>query len=152
MTENPVSRRERLLLDEIVDHLIPGNREKSIPGAGEAGVAGYLVQVATERSDFDIALRGLLTRAEGLDSGINPANIRRLEREMPEEFIEVLTETYKGYYSLPELRAKVGVGAHPVHPKGYEVARESAELLDSLTEPVRARGPIYRDSGAVGDG
>ncbi len=152
MIENPVSQRERLLLAEIVNHLIPGNHERNVPGAGEVGVADYLVRVSTGRSEFDIALRRLLARAKGLDGGINPANIRRLEREMPKEFTEVLTETYKGYYSLPDMRIKVGVGAHPVHPKGYEVAPESAELLDSLTEPVRARGPIYRDSGAVGDG
>jgi len=152
MAGNPISRERRPLLDEILDQLIPGNHGRSIPGAGEIGIADHLDRVATERPGFDIALRRLLAGAEGLEGGMDPTNIRQLEQTMPREFIEVLTETYKGYYSLPHVRTKVGVNAQPVHPKGYEVAQESAELLDGLTEPVRSRGPIYRDPRTVGGG
>ncbi len=152
MAENPISQERHLLLNEILDQLIPGNHGKSIPGAGEIGIADHLNRLAKERPEFYVALRRLLALAEGLEGGMDPANIRKLERAMPREFIEVLTETYKGYYSLPHMRTKVGVNTQPVHPKGYEVAQESAELLDGLTEPVRARGPIYRDPRNVGGG
>ena len=152
MAGNSLSQEKRLLLNRILDQLIPGNPERDIPGAGEIGVADYLFRTAKGKPEFDAVLRRLLARAEGLEGDIDPTRIGQLERAMPHEFIQVLTETYKGYYSLPDMRSKVGVGAHPIHPKGYEVAPESAELIDGLTEPVRARGPIYRDLGVVGDG
>jgi acetyl/propionyl-CoA carboxylase alpha subunit len=38
-----------------------------------------------------------------------------------------------------------GVGAHAVHPKGYDVLRESDEFMESLTAPVLARGKFFRD-------
>ncbi len=150
MTDNSLLRKERLLLASILDQLVPGNRERDIPGAGEIGVADYLTDVAVRRPDFEASLRRLLDRAAGLAEGIDPGSVRLLEQAIPNEFREVLTETYKGYYSRPEMRAKVGVGAHPVHPSGYAVARESAEFMDSLTEPVRARGAYYRDPRDTG--
>lgn len=143
---------ERHLLGSILDQLVPGSRERNIPGAGEIGVADYLARVAARRPGFDAAVKRLLARASELADGIDPDAICQLERTMPIEFAELLTETYKGYYSRPDMRAKVGVGAHPVHPSGYEVDQESAEFLDSLIEPVRARGPFYRDPGAAGGG
>ena len=152
MVDMSMPPKERRLLDSILDQLVPGSRERNIPGAGEIGVADHLARVAARRPGFDAALRRMLARPSGSADGIDTDTIRQLERAMPIEFAELLTETYKGYYSRPDMRAKVGVGAHPVHPSGYDVARESAEFLDSLTEPVRARGPFYRDPGTEGGG
>ncbi|MDE0523849.1 MAG: hypothetical protein OXH79_18035 [Boseongicola sp.] len=152
MADFPMSPKERHLLDSILDQLIPGSCERNIPGAGEIGVADYLAHVAARRSRFDAALRRLLARASELTDGIDSDAIRRLEQSMPIEFAELLTESYKGYYSRPDMRAKVGVGAHPAHPSGYEVAQESAEFMGSLIEPVRARGPFYRDPSIAGGG
>ena len=69
-----------------------------------------------------------------------------VEAELPEEFSKLLVLTYMAYYSRPEIRALFGVGEHPVHPKGYDVNRETPELMDTLTAPVRARGKVYRDA------
>ncbi|MCY4192643.1 MAG: hypothetical protein OXD36_09345 [Rhodobacter sp.] len=150
MADISMPPKERRLLDSILDQLVPGSREKSIPGAGEIGVADYLAGVATRRPDFGAALRRLLARASGLGDRVDPVAVRQLERAMPKEFADLLTETYKGYYSRPDMRAKVGVGAHPVHPSGYEVAQESAGFIEGLVEPVRARGPFYRDPDIAG--
>ena len=150
MVDISMPPEERRLLDSILNQLVPGSRERNIPGAGEIGVADYLASVAARRPEFDAALRRLLSRMSGLAGCIDTGAVRQLERAMPKEFAELLTETYKGYYSRPDMRAKVGVGAHPVHPSGYEVAQESAEFMDSLIEPVRARGPFYRDPGTAG--
>ena len=150
MADISLPPKERLLLDSILDQLVPGSCERNIPGAGEIGVADHLASVAAHRPDFDAALRRLLARAAALADQVDPAAVRQLERAMPQEFADLLTETYKGYYSRPDMRAKVGVGAHPVHPSGYEVAQESAEFMDGLTEPVRARGPFYRDPSTAG--
>ncbi|WP_299641502.1 hypothetical protein [uncultured Ruegeria sp.] len=135
----------RNLLDTILDVLIPANLDRNIPAAGELGVAGYVTETAAQNPALNRALVTLLARAGNLAGGISPFTVRQIETEMPTEFRLLLTETYKGYYSRPDMRAKIGVGAHPVHPIGYPVARETPDLLDELTAPVRARGPVFRD-------
>jgi hypothetical protein len=136
---------DRITLDAILDQLIPANPDRGIPSAGAVGVAAYLSGVAARNDDFAMQVRALLTRTAPLAGDIPPTVVRQLETDMPEAFRALLTEAYKGYYSRPDIRAKVGVGAHPVHPKGYAVAPEPPELLESLTAPVRARGPNFRD-------
>ena len=49
-----------------------------------------------------------------------------------------------GYYSRPDIRTLFGPSSNPVHPDGYDVSRESPELMAELTEPVRRRGSLYR--------
>ncbi|WP_299664476.1 hypothetical protein [uncultured Ruegeria sp.] len=132
-------------LDAILDVLIPANHGRGIPAAGELGVAAFVTEAAACNPALKSALVTLLTRAGNMADGISPCTVRQLETAMPEEFRLLLTETYKGYYSRPDMRAKVGVGSHPVHPAGYEVASESPALLSELTAPVRARGPVFRD-------
>ncbi|MFA3918471.1 hypothetical protein [Ruegeria hyattellae] len=132
-------------LDAILDVLIPANPGRNIPAAGELGVATFVTEAAAHAPFFKSALVALLSRAGELSDDVTPDTVQQLESELPEAFKLLLVETYKGYYSRPDMRAKVGVGAHPVHPAGYEVARETPELLNELTAPVRARGPVFRD-------
>lgn len=133
------------LLNAILDQLIPPNPSKNIPGAGELGVAGYLNDQAMHDIRVRTSIETLLLRAAQLADEVSPSFVRQLETELPGSFAVLLSETYKGYYSRPDMREKVGVGAHPVHPQGYAVAPEPAGLIDDLTAPVRARGPVYRD-------
>jgi len=50
-----------------------------------------------------------------------------------------------GYYSRADMRAKLGLANHAVHPTGYRVDGEGQELLDFLTAPVRNRGKVFLD-------
>jgi len=136
---------ETILLCAILDQLIPANREREVPGAGELGVAHFLSEVASKDCQFGNQVTSLLRVAQTSADGVTTDLVRQLETDLPDAFAALLTETYKGYYSRPDIRAKVGVGGHPVHPLGYEVARETPELMDELTAPVRARGPVFRD-------
>ena len=138
---------DRTRLDAILDQLIPANPAKGIPAAGDFGTGGYVEEQAQRDEDLGTALATLLKRAGELaDGGITPSVVRQLETELPTEFSKLLVTTYMGYYSRPEIRALVGVGAHPVHPLGYAVAPEPPELIAALTAPVRARGKAYRDA------
>ena len=84
---------------------------------------------------------------------VSPTFVRQLQDSKPSEFESLLTETYKSYYSRPDIREKLGLSAHAVHPTGYDVTKESAELLDALTDPVRPSGPIFFDpTGGTTDG
>ena len=83
---------------------------------------------------------------EALSRADKIAALERIEAAQPEAFATLVRLTYMGYYSRPDTRPLFGVGAHPVHPQGYPVARESAALLAEMTASVRARGKAYRDA------
>ena len=74
------------------------------------------------------------------------ATLKRVEAAQGQDFETLVRLTYMGYYSRPDTRPYVGVGAHPIHPHGYPVDRESDAMMDELSAPVRARGKAYRDA------
>ena len=136
---------EAARLDAILDELIPANPQRDIPAAGAAGVAHFLSDKAQADAGFHATVSSLLRLATDMADKVTTDLVRQLEKQAPDDFQMLLTETYKGYYSRPDMRVKFGVGAHPVHPQGYDVERESAEILTELTAPVVARGPVFRD-------
>ena len=139
------SSKEVSLMVQILDQLIPPNSDKAIPGAGELGVWEFIQQSARNDVAFNDQVTALLNLVQGLSDGISPHLVRQLENELPQSFQALVIETYKGYYSRPDIRTKLGIGEHPVHPRGYDVSPETPEMLDRLTAPVTARGAIYRD-------
>lgn len=136
--------QERALLNAILDELIPRNPARDIPGAGELGLASFLLECAAKDEGFHATMRIVLDRAA--DGSVK--DVRRIEAETPYAFAQLLEQSYKGYYSRADTRVKLGIGAHPPHPEGYEVAPESSKLMKKLTAPVRARGRFYRDAPA----
>ena len=136
---------ERRLLDSILDQLIPANPDRNIPAAGELGVADFISVELASTPGLRKAVAALLDGASRAGTAMSPALVSQLEADYPAEFLSLLTITYKGYYSRPDMRELVGVGSHPVHPDGYQVAAESPGLIDKLTAPVRHRGACYRD-------
>ncbi|MBX3582823.1 MAG: hypothetical protein KF810_13090 [Rhizobiaceae bacterium] len=148
MMETIWTHEDNTQLEAILDLLIPANIERGIPGAGEARVASYLSVVASRNAKFAGQVRTLLASVSGTIHDITPEKMHQLETTVPDAFRALLTETYKGYYSRPDMRAHVGVGIHPVHPNGYAVLPEDPALLDELTAPVRARGTVFRDPTA----
>lgn len=149
--------KERQLLDAILDELIPPRQDGSIPGAGALGVADFLPSAHAYASDPVGAVKSVLAIVEAKIDGFSdlpPANrvaiLKSVEAEEPEAFATLTRLTYMGYYSRADIRPHFGVGAHPVHPMGYPVEQESADLMDALTEPVRKRGKAYRDAPETG--
>ena len=137
------SADERNLLTAILDVLIPPNAARAIPGGGALGVADFLGAVAKQDAQFRTQITALLNMAQAATDGVSAELVRQLEAEHPDAFTALLTETYKGYYSRPDMRAKFGVGAHPVHPLGYDVPPESPELMETLTAPGARTGAHF---------
>ena len=139
------SEKEKKILSEILDELIPANPDKKIPSAGQLGVVSFIFEVASKtpklQDDIKLVLKWVISKADK----ISPCLVRKLEKENPNAFVSLLTETYKGYYSRPDIRQKFGLSKKPVHPSGYLVVSESNDYLAQITDTVRARGPIYRD-------
>ena len=132
-------------LIDILNHLIPANAELGIAAGGGAGTVRYLL---TEAIDKDPQLRGSIDLILGATSGktITVELLQSVESDHPQAFQTLLTETYKGYYSQSPVRGALGLSPQPVHPAGYAVTAEPADLLAELTAPVKDRGRCYRDT------
>jgi hypothetical protein len=140
-----VKKAEKEILNNILDQLIPANEQKKIPSAGDIDIAAFIIERASKNTALEKDIASIVLFAQSEAGKTSPSFVRQLQRRMPLEFGSLLTETYKGYYSRPDMREKLGLAAHAVHPMGYTVTKESQELLDALTEPVRKRGPIFLD-------
>ena len=136
---------EKKILNKILDQLIPANEQKKIPGAGQLDVGAFII----ERMAKNLALKNKITKivfiAQSEADKISPGFVRHLEKNNSDEFSSLLTETYMGYYSRADMREKLGLANHAVHPTGYPVDGEGQELLDTLTAPVRNRGKVFLD-------
>ena len=156
MTDTPMwNDRQRALLDAILEQVIPANGARGVPSAASLGLANYLTAAASQDPALATMFGAVLARTEALaDAAGVPfdaleeerrvAVIRQLEQAELVSFGALLRHTYMGYYSRPDIRALFGPSESPVHPDGYDVSRESPELMAELTEPVRRRGPLYR--------
>lgn len=142
---NHLTQHELQLLDQILDQLIPANPQKGIPSAGVFGVGEFIISKAEQDKDASNALSEILSNADSIGGKVNVAMVSQLEANCASSFSTLLTLTYMGYYSRPQIRSLVGVGSWPVHPGGYEVPVESDDLIEKLTAPVRERGRAYRD-------
>jgi hypothetical protein len=140
-----LTQTEMAILNNILDQLIPANKKRELPSAGKLEVAAFIVQRAIKNPALKKDIASIVRYAQSKADKVSPSFVRQLQENKPSEFESLLTETYKGYYSRPDIREKLGLSAHAVHPQGYDVRKESEEFLDALTEPVRRRGPIFLD-------
>jgi len=120
--------RQRKLIADILNELVPASADRRVPAAGELGVADFLFSTASVLERKHLASLAVL--AERLSEDPDATSLPKLlEAEAPEAFRTLLTLTYKGYYSRPGIRPLFGLSERPVHPSGYGVALESDELL-----------------------
>lgn len=142
--------------DAILNQIIPPNAERRIPGAGEIDVAAFVGSaIAGNSGSAELFATGLARVSEmaadaggafeTLSASSQVEILREVERSHSAFFAEMIRTVYMGYYSRPDIRARLGLAATPVQPTGYTVAPEPPELLAELTAPVRARGEIFRD-------
>ena len=139
------TQQNRALLDDILDQLIPANPAKGIPSAGAFGVGDFIAARALEDDSVCAALQALLAAASSIDGNVSVETVRQLEANCATPFADLVRLTYMGYYSRPKIRSLVGLGSWPVHPKGYDVPVEPADMLEKLTAPVKERGQAYRE-------
>lgn len=146
-----LTQEDNTLFLAVLDEIIPAGGVRRMPSAGVKAVAEGVLS-ATAYSEHPMKTVTLLL--ETLKAGVTGfgtlstqdrvAALKAVEARHPAEFKELVRLTYMAYYSRPEIRPMLGVGAHPVHPDGYGVERESDALMKELTAPVRARGTAYR--------
>lgn len=156
-TREPLwSEGECILLNSLLDEIIPSSEDGRIPPGGALLVTDFITDKAREEPGlYELITSGL----RQLNSLINVGNTifsdlnkdgrvavtRDLEKKEPEFFKMLVRYTYMGYYTTPEIPLLFGLSENPPHPLGYTVPDEDPELLKDLTAPVKNRGRCYQD-------
>lgn len=134
---------ELQILNVLLDQIIPPRGDGLVPGAGQLGVAAFVLGHAPPDEMFALLMKQiqiLWGQGDSLRSGL----AAHLEADHPAAFSSLLRLVYMGYYSRGDVRGHLGLSVLPVHPLGYDVASESPEFLDALVAPVVERGACYR--------
>ena len=132
----------------MLDCLIPGDAT-GWPAAGQHGLSNRFLELLDslfEQADkyLEIMLAELPDNFSALSTEQQTACLSSIESTQPDAFEAVLRACYAAYYTDPRIRQilekKTGYEARPPQPDGYHLP----PFDESLLEPVRARGPIWR--------
>ena len=146
-----LSHNQRSLITATLDRLIP--RWEDMPGAGEAGTADYLDNIATNSTqvarlfsrglqDIEIAASRLGSSFEELSEERQDEALREVEADSPAFFEQLVRHTYNGYYSNPEVVELLGLDPRPPQPRGNYVELGDLSSLHAVVQ----RGQAYRDA------
>ena len=130
--------------------IIPPNKEKGMPGAGELGFVHYVREFASDqieaiKSELDMLGQESQDQYNSTFAALSQ-NEREflvdLQRKKNAQFAQsIVVQTMACYYQDDKVMIALGIEARPPFPKGNEVT--SGDL--SLLNPVRERKQIYRD-------
>ena len=132
----------------VLDCLVPGDTD-GWPAAGEHGLAPKMLELLETlsvdgREQLAIFLSQLPESFPTLSTEEQIEILKTIELSNPDSFETILKACYSAYYTDPEIRRilelKTGYEARPPQPLGYDML----PFDESLLEPVRARGPIWR--------
>jgi len=141
------------LLALVLDELIPPRPDGLVPGAGMLGVGAVVEHAAAGAPELeqllahglaaldDVARRSGAGGFAALSPTARTVALRDIERAEPMFVSTLLTLACVGYYSAEPVVAALKGSARPPHPMGYELEPDDQSLLD----PVRARGKLYRE-------
>ncbi|MCY3884402.1 MAG: hypothetical protein OXG24_05730 [Gammaproteobacteria bacterium] len=148
-----IDEKVRLQLGALLDTMIPPNDYLGVPGAGDNEIVLQVV-----RSLRAASLQRIADALEELDQS-TVGELNRTFSELPQhereewfgkhdlarhELVRIVgSVTLQCYYCDSRVLESLGVEPRPPFPKGFEVQQGDLSLL----EPVRKRGPIYRDPG-----
>ena len=135
-TELSADERERLR--GIAAMIVPASSAFAMPGADDSAIFAEIVTEAEAKiaeTRTAIAAVDVLGDLEAEEMG---AALQKAAPEAAEHLQAIVTLCY---YRDPRVLEAIGVEPCPPFPKGYEVEQGDFSLLD----PVRARGPIWRE-------
>lgn len=150
-SEGGLNRRQRRLLDAVLNAIIPPARDGEMPGAAAVGVHEYLRE--HEREVLP-GLREALARLEDaaqaqhgmsfteLGSPRQAALLADIRAGEPGFLHALALATVTCYYQNERVLRAIGVDPRPPFPRGHEVPAGDLSLL----EAVRERGRLYRQA------
>ncbi len=152
MTSNNsiLSDAQRGLLGAALNRIVPPAGE--FPGAGDLGIASFVESVAAGSTGKRRLLMEGLVRIElaasergGSFAALAEADqtdaLRAVQASSPEFFQELVTQTYRGYYTNETVCGVLGY--RPPNRADYD----PLPFDESLLEPVRQRGQVWTETG-----
>lgn len=151
MTSNNsiLSDDQRAMLVAVLNRIVPSAGE--MPAAGDLGVAGFVESVAAGSSGKRRTLMDGLVQIElaaserggsfaALADAAQVDALRAVEASSPGFFQELVTQTYRGYYTDQTVCGVLGY--RPPNREDYDPLPFNESLLD----PVRRRGQVWTDA------
>jgi hypothetical protein len=128
--------------DDLADVLIPA--VGGMPSATEAGATGvWLDRVLSARPDLAAELGRIVAPLAGQDPR---AAVDRLARERPADLDTLLSALAGAYYMSDDVRHRLAYPGQRAIAADAEDREPPLDLDSPLLGPVRARGPIYRNT------
>lgn len=152
MTSNNaiLSDAQRSLLAAVLNRLVPAAGD--MPAAGDLGIAEFVESVAAGSSGKRRTLMDGLVKIElaaserggsftDLPESAQINALQVVEASSPELFQELITQTYRGYYTNETVCGALGY--RPPNREDYD----PLPFDELLLEPVRQRGQIWTEAG-----
>ncbi len=132
------------LLPSLLSALLPGNGDW--PAAGDTHVSTFIARRAGELPELAeslAAVRGVLpSDFTSRDFESRTTALRDVETRLPDAFVLIVTEAYRGYYTDPRVLAlierKTGYPARPPQPLGRAV--RAADWSDLKARAIATLG------------
>jgi hypothetical protein len=144
----PLSPADQETLRTIVRHMIPPSEDFGTPGADDPAIFADIVRsVQRDRAALGQALRAVDAASGGRLVALRETEqatvLARFRADEPALAAILEAVTVRCYYRDERVLKSIGMEPRPPFPRGYEIEEGDWSLLD----PVRARGPVYRDAG-----
>ena len=144
-----LSDAQRAFLSAVLNRIVPSAGD--MPGAGDLGVASFVESVAAGSTGKRRLLMEGLVRIElaasergGSFAALAEADqtdaLRAVQASSPEFFQELVTQTYRGYYTNETVCGVLGY--RPPNRTDYD----PLPFDESLLEPVRQRGQVWTET------
>lgn len=137
-TADRFSADQREVMRLVAGAIIPADPSRDMPGADDPAILDDILASAGRDAD-DLARALDILGAE--DAQISNASLAQFRDAHPALAGVLSLVIAQCYYRDDRVLVAIGMEPRAPFPKGYEVAQGDWSLLD----PVRARGPIYRD-------
>lgn len=134
-------------LASVLDELIPPSADGRLPGAGQLGLAGYVIEALQKTPELAAMVAQGLSELDDQARRRHAGDFATLARA---DKVQLLTEwgfvlplmvhVCAGYYQHARVVEALGLEVRAPHPKGYEMEPNDLSLLDD----VRRRPKLYR--------
>ncbi|MEM8766979.1 MAG: hypothetical protein AAGE43_06030 [Pseudomonadota bacterium] len=145
-SDRSLSSETQETLATLVGTIIPASTAHGVPGADDPAIFADLMASAGSVLEFlEEAMRGFAACAPTFSSASEAERLAAAEAfraAEPEAMGLILSLISQAYYRDPRVLEALGTPARPPFPEGYEVPAGDWSLLD----PVKARGPIWRET------
>ena len=149
VSETLLTSDQRMILDIVLDQLIPADQAREKPSAADVGVFEYIAErnpasyeeIGRQLDELDeLATSSYDKRYVELTRELQDGTLNSLREQDPRFLFGLALQAVECYYLDSRVMTAIGLPPRAPYPDGYSVHRGDLSLLD----PVRERGQIWR--------